>query len=159
MKINGVRVTVYRDTKGPFDAYYQHGGIVSYISEKYKVTKAFDYMGEHIGIPKRTFHLGRKLVILFIPVIAALIWAVLRLCTLSTANCVIYRWHAPYINEEGNVSLDIKNISPSDLYINVGNMTYTLHQGDTLNSVPLFAQEFSIKFTYEKCSYTEEVKL
>ena len=73
MKINGVRVTVYRDTKGPFDAYYQHGGIVSYISEKYKVTKAFDYMGEHIGIPKRTFHLGRKQIYIYLLLMSSML--------------------------------------------------------------------------------------
>ena len=159
MKINGKRVTVYKDKLGPYDAYYQHGSIVSTISNKYEIKRAFDMEGTHIGIPSRKLHLGRNCLIVAALITCCVLCYMLLNCRTEQAYCVVYAWHEPYLTDNNEVALDISNLSSSDLYISVGGITYTLHKGDTLNSVPFFASEFTILYEYEGCRYEEDIQL
>lgn len=159
MKINGKRITVYKDKLGPYDAYYYHGNIVSTVTDKYTVHRAFDLEGNHIGILSKRLRIGRFLLISAIPIICFLVYFLITYCKPKQAYCVVYSWHAPYITDSGAVALDISNLSSSDLYISVGGNTYTLQTGDTLSSVPFFASEFSILYEYEGCTYKEDIVL
>ena len=157
MKINGTKVTVYKDKLGPYDAFYYKGCMLSEISDKYKVVKAFDYEGDHIGIPVYNFRLGQKLLYCCIPLILLAVYMVISLCSSKHEQVFIYREPIPYVNEDGDVVLNITNISRGELYIIVDDVEYVITHGDTLYSVPFFASEFTLTYKYNNAQYEEVI--
>ena len=159
MKVNGKRVKTYRDKLGPFDSYWDHGCIISYKPNGYKVTKAFDYNGDHFGILKRDHNIRGKLLYLCIPLIIGLTLFLFNVLKPSSESCVIYRPTSPYRIDSNTVGLEITNISDAPLYITIEDTRYTVNKGDTLKSVSLSSSSFTIIFEYKNHYYKEVVNL
>ena len=149
MKFNGTKVTVYRDTKGPFDAYYKSGCLYNSLTKHQTVSYAFDFQGEHIGLIRRKLYIKNILITLLIIVtVLAGAYFILTLDT-STEPILIYQPHTPYMTDDGMLVLDITNLMSESTYIYVEDIEYEITAGDTLTSVPCFSLVNSIKIRYK----------
>ena len=159
MKINGKRVKPYRDKHGPYDAYWEKGCFISYIPKGTKVTKAFDYEGEHYGVISHDYNIKSALLFLCIPILILGVLAVVYLAPARNVECIVYRPSYPYRIDDTTVGLNITNMSEAPLYITIEDMRYTVNKGDTLDSVSLSSSNFTMVFEYENYRYSEVISL
>ena len=156
MRFNGERVKVYTDKYGPYDGYLYKGCILSSISEKYTVTRAFDYQGAHYGIVRKYHNMRFKLLCLMIPLITATCLYSAVAYKQSTPYCVISKPPKYILNSNGQVELKITNKSPEPLYIIVNGVEHMLGTNETLFSVPYVSTPFTIVYRYNNFEYEEE---
>ena len=159
MRFNGEHIKVYTDKHGPYDGYLHKGCILSNISDKYTVTKAFDYQGAHYGIVRKYHNAKFKAICALIPLMIIVSVLLVRNYKNDTVYCVISRPTEFVVNSDGQVELKITNKSPEPLYINVNGVEHMLGTNETLFSVPYVSTPFTILYTYKGHVYEEEVTI
>ena len=155
MKFNGTKVCVYRDTKGPYDAYYKRGCLYSHLSKHQTVSYAFDYQGEHIGIIRPKLYFKNIVITLSVMLLLAVGVYTVGTYDTSTEAIILYQPHTPYI-KNGELVLDITNLMSEPTYIYVEDIEYEIAAGDTLTSVPCFSLVNSIRIRYK--NHEEEIR-
>ena len=159
MKFNGDKVKVYKDKVGPYDSYYYKGCLLSTITTKQTVSKAFDYKGEHIGIVRRYHNASMKSLCLTVLCIVVLIISALVLIKPEATYCIISRPERFVYAANGDVLLKITNKNPNELHIQVNGEEHLVGSNETLYSVPYCSSPLTVVYTYNNHSFTEEVEI
>ena len=155
MKVNGKRRSVYKDKIGPYDGYYSHGNIYDECPEHYKVVRAFDMDGDHIGILRHKFPKS----IIFLLVLTILVGAIM-IGYISiyphSESIIIYKASSYLLDDEGCIHLKIKNMNIDDLYIIIGEDVYTVSSNQYIEKLPLNGNT-KIYFKYHNAMSVEEI--